>query len=288
MTSRSQTGRQRGLATRCPEEPYTTSVRTVLWEPGRATVPATRHSWRAGACARRLPPRTGGSQVRRSAGRDTCCERVEGLARGAASAMQIRESEPLAPGGPSALQPARWGTAGRLRREARPNVKAGRGSDDRNRGIGIAGTTTPPRWKRSCRGTAETRRCARWFREAAVRCSTEAVARLVTWPSRRPACGSSGRSSRPPRAARRTVLVRSGSRPDIRPHFRFERPGVCRLDRPRLTPADAHAGKAAVGRRRPRRLARFVRSGSQDWLESRARVPRRAVARALAGRRGRR
>ena len=31
-----------GLATRRPEEPYTNSVRTVLWEPGRATVPATR------------------------------------------------------------------------------------------------------------------------------------------------------------------------------------------------------------------------------------------------------
>src|SRR6059058_1325329 len=31
-----------GVITRCPEEPYTTSVRTVLWEPGRATAPATR------------------------------------------------------------------------------------------------------------------------------------------------------------------------------------------------------------------------------------------------------
>ena len=31
-----------GLITRCPEEPYTNSVRTVLWEPGRVTVPATR------------------------------------------------------------------------------------------------------------------------------------------------------------------------------------------------------------------------------------------------------
>jgi transposase len=31
-----------GLATCRPEEPYTNSVRTVLWEPGRATVPATR------------------------------------------------------------------------------------------------------------------------------------------------------------------------------------------------------------------------------------------------------
>jgi hypothetical protein len=31
-----------GFTTRCPEEPYTNSVRTVLWEPGRATVPATR------------------------------------------------------------------------------------------------------------------------------------------------------------------------------------------------------------------------------------------------------
>src|SRR5207244_181434 len=27
---------------RRPEEPYTNSVRTVLWEPGRVTVPATR------------------------------------------------------------------------------------------------------------------------------------------------------------------------------------------------------------------------------------------------------
>jgi putative transposase len=42
MTSRSQTGRRRGVITRRPEEPYTTSVRTVLWEPGRATAPATR------------------------------------------------------------------------------------------------------------------------------------------------------------------------------------------------------------------------------------------------------
>ena len=31
-----------GFTTRRPEEPYTTSVRTVLWEPGRATAPATR------------------------------------------------------------------------------------------------------------------------------------------------------------------------------------------------------------------------------------------------------
>src|SRR5450631_1377396 len=31
-----------GVITRRPEEPYTNSVRTVLWEPGRATVRATR------------------------------------------------------------------------------------------------------------------------------------------------------------------------------------------------------------------------------------------------------
>ena len=31
-----------GVITRRPEEPYTTSVRTVLWEPGRVTAPATR------------------------------------------------------------------------------------------------------------------------------------------------------------------------------------------------------------------------------------------------------
>ena len=31
-----------GVITRRPEEPYTNSVRTVLWEPGRATAPATR------------------------------------------------------------------------------------------------------------------------------------------------------------------------------------------------------------------------------------------------------
>ncbi len=31
-----------GFTTRRPEEPYTTSVRTVLWEPGRVTAPATR------------------------------------------------------------------------------------------------------------------------------------------------------------------------------------------------------------------------------------------------------
>jgi hypothetical protein len=32
-----------GFASLRPEEPYTTSVRTVLWEPGRVTVPPTRH-----------------------------------------------------------------------------------------------------------------------------------------------------------------------------------------------------------------------------------------------------
>src|SRR5450755_1492168 len=37
-----------GVITRRPEEPYTTSVRTVLWEPGRVTAPATRA---IGACA---------------------------------------------------------------------------------------------------------------------------------------------------------------------------------------------------------------------------------------------
>src|ERR1019366_4526522 len=31
-----------GGITRRPEEPHTTSVRTVLWEPGRVTAPATR------------------------------------------------------------------------------------------------------------------------------------------------------------------------------------------------------------------------------------------------------
>ena len=36
-----------GVITRRPEEPYTNSVRTVLWEPGRATAPATRATrWR--------------------------------------------------------------------------------------------------------------------------------------------------------------------------------------------------------------------------------------------------
>jgi hypothetical protein len=48
-------------------------------------------------------------------------------------------------------------------------------------------------------------------REAAVRCPTEAVARPVTSSSRRAACGSSGRCSRPPHAARRVVLVRTSS-----------------------------------------------------------------------------
>ena len=38
-----------GVITRRPEEPYTTSVRTVLWEPGRATAPATRGDWRVRA-----------------------------------------------------------------------------------------------------------------------------------------------------------------------------------------------------------------------------------------------
>jgi hypothetical protein len=48
-------------------------------------------------------------------------------------------------------------------------------------------------------------------REAAVRCPTEAVARPVTSASRGPACGSSGRCSRPPHASRRVVLVRTAS-----------------------------------------------------------------------------
>jgi hypothetical protein len=42
MTSRSINRPAAGVITRRPEEPYTTSVRTVLWEPGRATAPATR------------------------------------------------------------------------------------------------------------------------------------------------------------------------------------------------------------------------------------------------------
>ena len=40
--SRSTNRPAAGVITRRPEEPYTTSVRTVLWEPGRATAPATR------------------------------------------------------------------------------------------------------------------------------------------------------------------------------------------------------------------------------------------------------
>ena len=42
MTSRSTNRPAAGVITRRPEEPYTNSVRTVLWEPGRATAPATR------------------------------------------------------------------------------------------------------------------------------------------------------------------------------------------------------------------------------------------------------
>jgi hypothetical protein len=53
-------------------------------------------------------------------------------------------------------------------------------------------------------------------REAAVRCPTEAVARPVTSASRGPARGSPGRCSRPPRAARRVVLVHCGH-PNSRP-----------------------------------------------------------------------
>ena len=40
--SRSNNRPAAGFITRRPEEPYTNSVRTVLWEPGRATAPATR------------------------------------------------------------------------------------------------------------------------------------------------------------------------------------------------------------------------------------------------------
>jgi hypothetical protein len=50
-------------------------------------------------------------------------------------------------------------------------------------------------------------------RGAAVRRLTEAVAQLVTWASRRPACGSSRRCGRPPYAARRVVVVHSTSAP---------------------------------------------------------------------------
>ena len=39
-SSRSLNRPAAGVTTRRPEEPYTTSVRTVLWEPGRATAPA--------------------------------------------------------------------------------------------------------------------------------------------------------------------------------------------------------------------------------------------------------
>ena len=42
--SRSTNRPAAGVITRRPEEPYTTSVRTVLWEPGRVTAPATRRS----------------------------------------------------------------------------------------------------------------------------------------------------------------------------------------------------------------------------------------------------
>ena len=44
-----------GVITRRPEEPYTTSVRTVLWEPGRATAPATRAPLLRSAEAARRP-----------------------------------------------------------------------------------------------------------------------------------------------------------------------------------------------------------------------------------------
>ena len=50
-------------------------------------------------------------------------------------------------------------------------------------------------------------------REAAVRCPTEAVAWPVTSASRGPARRSPGRCSRPPRAARRVVLVPSSNEP---------------------------------------------------------------------------
>ena len=55
MTSRSHNRPAAGVITRRPEEPYTTSVRTVLWEPGRATAPATREI-ASGAPSRMSPP----------------------------------------------------------------------------------------------------------------------------------------------------------------------------------------------------------------------------------------
>ena len=57
----------------------------------------------------------------------------------------------------------------------------------------------------------------------AVRCPTEAVARPVTSASRGPARGSPGRRSRPPRAARRVVLV----------HLRSQIPDPARSRSPR-------------------------------------------------------
>jgi hypothetical protein len=48
-------------------------------------------------------------------------------------------------------------------------------------------------------------------REATARCPTEPVVRPVTSAPRGPARGSPGRCSRPPRAARRVVLVQRGT-----------------------------------------------------------------------------
>jgi hypothetical protein len=59
-----------GVITRRPEEPYTTSVRTVLWVPGRATAPATRAM--VGARSPGHPSRgTGGRVTRRPAARSS-------------------------------------------------------------------------------------------------------------------------------------------------------------------------------------------------------------------------
>src|SRR5665811_1326717 len=87
------------VITRRPEEPYTNSVRTVLWEPGRATAPATRAMVALSASGqgpgqdRRVVSRSvalgEGAEGYRSAGLDA-------LAAGAGSEVTILEAVGIA------------------------------------------------------------------------------------------------------------------------------------------------------------------------------------------------
>ena len=111
--------------------------------------------------------------------------------------------------------------------------------------------------------------------QAAVRCPTEAVARPVTSSSRRAACGSSGRCSRPPHAARRVVLVHSGSHAASRPGA----PSPTKAPAPcACSPAQMRRAASAFGlhRRRPTRTRVHakaeLRAGRHNGLMGRQRA----------------